>query len=232
MTASKKVDRLAGLIYLVVVLTGIFSLMYVPSSLVNWKDPAETFQNITNSQQLFRLSIASSMLCYIAFLLLPLVLYKILHGVNEQYAKLMVILAIVSVPMSFINLQHKFAVLNLVEGAGYLDVYNMEELQAQVMQLLDNYNSGLLVTQIFWGLWLFPFGYLVYKSGVLPKILGILLMLGCIGYLLSVFANTIFVNFHQYTISKFITLPATLGEIGSCLWLLIFGRKSKKTENG
>lgn len=232
MNASKRMARLAGLIYLVVVITGIFSLLYVPSTLINWKDPAQTVQNISSSQQLFRLSIASSMLCYIAFLLLPLVLYKILHTVNESCAKLMVILAIVSVPMSFMNLQHKFGILNLVEGADYLSAFSAQEIQAQIMLLLDNYNAGLRVTQVFWGLWLLPFGHLVYKSGVLPKILGILLMLGCAGYLISAFGATVFINYHQYSLSKFITLPATLGEIGICLWLLIFGIKIKKTENG
>lgn len=173
MTPENKTARLAGFFYLIVIVTGLFSLMYVPSQLIVWKDPALTFQNISSSTQLFRLGIAGSMLCYIAFTVLPLVLYQLLKNVNATYAKLMVILALISVPISFLNLQAKFSVLTLTEGAGYLKILNAEQLQSQVMFLLGSYNKGILIVQIFWGLWLFPFGYLVYKSGFLPKILGV-----------------------------------------------------------
>ncbi|HCA06869.1 DUF4386 domain-containing protein [Chryseobacterium sp.] len=230
MTIENKTARFAGFIYLMVILTGFFSLMYVPSKLMVWKDPALTFQNISSSVQLFRLGIAGSMLCYIAFTLLPLVLYKLLKNVNGTYAKLMVILALISVPVSLMNLQSKFSVLTIIEGADYLKAFNTEQLQSQVMVLLNSYNKGILIVQIFWGLWLFPFGYLVYRSGYLPKILGIFLMLGCFGYLLNVFGRTVIPHFSDYSISDYITLPASIGEIGTCLWLLIFGVKNKTRE--
>ncbi|KXH79115.1 DUF4386 domain-containing protein [Chryseobacterium kwangjuense] len=231
MTTENKTARLAGLLYLIVVLTGLFSLMYVPSKLIVWEDPALTFQQISHSSQLFRLSIAGSMICYISFTLLPLVLYRLLKEVNGTYAKLMVILALISVPISFLNLQTKFSVLTIVEGAGYLKAFNSEQLQSHVMFLLNSYNKGILIVQIFWGLWLFPFGYLVYKSGFLPKILGIFLMLGCLGYILNVLGRTIIPDFSDYAISAYITLPASIGEIGTCLWLLIAGVKNRKQTN-
>ena len=224
---QKKTARLAGLIYLIIILTGIFSLAYVPSKLIVWNDASQTFHNISSSKQLFRLGIASSMLCYIAFLILPLVLYKLLHSINETYAKLMVAFVVVSVPISFINLQNKFAVLTLVDGTRYLTTYDLQQLQSQVMTYLDTYNSGILIAQIFWGLWLFPFGYLVYKSNFLPKLLGILLMMGCVGYLISTFGEIVISNFDKYSISRFVTLPSSIGEIGVCLWLLIFGIKDR-----
>lgn len=227
MTNQKTTARLAGLIYLIVVLTGIFSLAYVPSQLIVRTDANQTFQNITSAKQLFRLSIASSMLCYIAFLLLPLILYKLLSPVNNTWAKLMVIFAVVSVPISLVNLQHKFAILTIISEVAFLKAYSAEQLQSQVMMQLDNYSSGIVIVQIFWGLWLLPFGWLVYKSGFLPKVLGVLLMLGCVGYLIRSFGETIFQNFDQYTITKFVTLPASVGEIGICLWLLIVGVKKK-----
>ncbi|MEJ5051918.1 DUF4386 domain-containing protein [Chryseobacterium culicis] len=228
MNTHRKTARLAGFLYLIVVLTGFFSLMYVPSKLIVWENPALTFQNISSSVQLFRLSIVSSMICYIAFTLLPLALYQLLKEVNGSYAKLMVILALISVPISFINLQSKFSVLTLIEGADYLKVLDIKQLQAQMMLLLSNYNKGLLIAQVFWGLWLFPFGYLVCKSGFLPKILGIFLMMGCFGYLLNVFGRTVFSHFSDYALSNYITLPATIGEIGTCLWLLLVGVQNKK----
>ena len=225
---QKKTARLAGLLYLVVVLTGIFSLAYVPSKLIVWQDADKTFQNISSSRQLFRLSIASSMLCYIAFLLLPLVLYRLLYTVNAVYAKLMVIFAVASVPISLINLQNRFSVLTIVSGADYLRDAGTGQLQSQVMTFLDAYSSGILIVQLFWGLWLFPFGYLVYKSNFLPKILGVCLMLGCFGYMISTFCDTIIPDFGRYSISRFLTMPASVGEIGICLWLLIVGVRNKK----
>ncbi|WP_080778412.1 DUF4386 domain-containing protein [Chryseobacterium phocaeense] len=231
MTTENKTARQAGFLYLIVVLTGLFSLMYVPSKLIVREDPALTFQQIFQSSQLFRLSIAGSMICYIAFTLLPLVLYRLLKDVNGAYAKLMVILALISIPISFLNLQNKFSVLTIVEGAGYLKAFNAEQLQAQVMFLLNSYNKGILIVQIFWGLWLLPFGYLVCKSGFLPRILGVFLMLGCVGYVLNVLGRTIIPDFSDYAISGYITLPASIGEIGMCLWLLIGGVKNRKQTN-
>lgn len=228
MTTPNKTSRLAGFIYLIVIATGFFSLMYIPSKLIAWENPSLTFQNISSSTQLFRLSIAGSIICYIAFTLLPLTLYQLLKDVDRNYAKLMVILALISVPISFINLQSKFSVLTIIEGADYLKVFDVKQLEAQMMLLLSNYNKGLLIAQVFWGLWLYPFGYLVYKSGFLPKILGIFLMIGCFGYLLNVFGRTVIFHFSDYALSNYITLPATIGEVGTCLWLLLVGIQNKK----
>lgn len=228
MNTTTKTARLAGFFYLIVIAAGFFSLMYVPSKLIIWENPALTFQNISSSAQLFRLSIAGSIICYIAFTLLPLMLYQLLKDVNGNYAKLMVILALISIPISFINLQNKFSVLTIIEGTDYLKVFDVKQLQSQIMFLLSNYNKGLLIAQVFWGLWLFPFGYLVYKSGFLPKVLGIFLMLGCFGYLINVFGRTAVPHFSDYLISGYITLPATIGEIGTCLWLLLVGIRNKK----
>ncbi len=232
MNPRKKRARLAGLIYLVVVLTGIFSLAYVPSKLISWTNAGQTFQNISSSTGLFRLGIGSSMVCYIAFLLLPLALYQLLHSVDEAAVKLIVAFAMVSVPISIINLQSRFGVLSLVDGANHTSAYTQQQLESQVMALLASYNSGLLIVQVFWGLWLLPFGYLVYKSGFLPKLLGILLMMGCAGYLASTFGETLVPDYRRYSISRFVTLPASLGEIGTCLWLLIVGAKNNEPNNG
>lgn len=225
MVSNKKTARMAGLLYLVVVLTGMFSLAYVPSRLIVWDNPGTTVQNIKSSILLFRLGIVSGLVCYTFFLLLPLALYQLFKPVNAGYAKLMVILAVVSVPISFVNIQNKFAVLSLLEEAGYPQLFTTGQLQAQVMFYLNQYDNGILVTQIFWGLWLFPFGYLVYISGFLPKILGILLMLGCVGYLVNFTGYALIKGYHEAGISGFVRLPASLGEILTCLWLLIMGAK-------
>jgi len=225
--SNKKTARIAGFLYLIVVLTGIFSLAYVPKTLINWSDSALTFNKLVESEMLFRAGIYSSVICYIAFLLLPIVLYQLLKPVNQFYANLMVVLALVSVPISFINLQNKFTILSLIGKAEYLKIYSLEQLQSKMMFYLHQYNNGISLVSVFWGLWLLPFGYLIYKSKFLPKFLGILLMFGCFGYLINFTGNLLFKNYAEMGISKFVSLPASIGEIGTCLWLLIMGAKNK-----
>lgn len=210
-------QRLSGLLYLTVVVSGIFSLMYVQGQLVFSDDPTRTFQATQSNQGLFRAGIAASVLCYLAFLLLPLALYQLLHHVQEWAARLMVLFAVVGAPMALMSLKHQYAVLGLLS-----DKLPAPELQLSRMTYeLEQYNNGLLLTEIFWGLWLLPFGYLVYKSGFLPKILGILLMTGCFSYLVNFFGFTLIDGYKALGIAGYIQIPASLGEIGTCLWLLL-----------
>ena len=227
MDSNKKTARIAGLLYLIVVLTGIFNLMYVPSKLIVWDNASVTFNNILESETLFRLGIVAGIICYTAFLILPIVLYKLLNQVNKTYAIGMVTLAVISVPLSLVNLLNKVNVLTLIDKAQYLQVIEADELQAQVLLYLDFYNNGIEIASVFWGLWLLPFGYLVFKSGFLPKILGICLMAGCFGYLTNFIGGFLFQNYAGLGIARFVTLPASIGEIGICLWLLIIGIKDK-----
>ena len=221
--------RTAGLIYLVVVLTGIVSLVYVPSQLIDLSNAELTVSNIRGSLDLFRLGIAAGFVCYIAFLLLPLALYQLLAHVDRRAALLMVLLAIISVPISLANFAHKLDVLTLLSDNAYLLNMPDEQLQRSVMLSIAQYNNVILVAEIFWGLWLLPFGYLVFKSNMLPKILGVFLMLGCFGYLIDVFGRTLFPDFPQGAFASNVTTPAAIGEIGTCLWLLIFGAREKQT---
>jgi Domain of unknown function (DUF4386) len=140
----------------------------------------------------------------------------------------MVLLAVMSVPIFFLNVQNEFTVLSLVTGTNNHYSFSVEQVQSQVMLYIDHYDNGMRIVHIFSGLWLFPFGYLVFKSGFIPKILGVLLMLGCFGYLINFIGYTLITNYSKIGISSYISLPASIGEIGTCLWLLIMGVKDKK----
>lgn len=226
--SNKKLARIAGFLYLGVVVTGIFTLMYVPAKLFDANDASLVYQNIASDQTLLRFGIAGGLLCYTFFLFLPLVLYKLLKSVNENYAKLMVLLAVLSIPVFFLNVQNLFSILSLIKGGQSKSGLSTEQIQSQVMLYLGQYNNGMRIVHIFSGLWLFPFGYLVFKSGFLPRILGVLLMLGCFGYLINFAGYTLIDNYAEIRISSYISLPASIGEIGTCLWLLIMGAKDKK----
>lgn len=228
MDSNKKTSRVAGAFYLVLVLTGIFSLLYVPSKLIVWSDSTATFNNIVAHETLFRFGIVAGVVAYISFLFLPLVLYKLLSPVNKEVAISMVALAVVSVPISLININHKIEVLTFIGKANYLNVFQENQLRTQVMLSLEHYNNGIESVSIFWGLWLLPFGYLVFKSGFLPKILGIFLMIGCFGYLINFLGGFLFPDYADLGIASFISIPGSIGEIGTCLWLLIMGAKDNE----
>ena len=211
-------------------LAGIFSLAYVPSRIDMAGDAATTVRNLIANESLFRLGIVAGLVCYTAFLMLPLALYKLLSPYGKQAAGLMVAFAVVSVPIAFVVTLNKFDVLSLLSGADHLRAVGTEALQAQVMLSLGAYGDGLLVVQIFWGLWLFPFGYLVFKSGIIPRALGVLLMLGCFGYLINFIGRVLFPGYAESVIAGWVRLPAAVGEIGTCLWLLVMGAREPKAD--
>ena len=222
-TSTHKTARFAGLLYLILVLSGIVNLLYVPSQLINMKDAALTVANIQNSELLFRYGIVSGIISFLTLLILPLVLYKLLYKINKNYAILMVIFALISVAISFVNILNKFSVLTLISKAEYLQGMSIIELQTQIMLSLNYYNNGIQISQIFWGLWLLPFGYLVYKSGFLPKFLGVFLMMGCFGYLIEFFALFLMPSYNHSLVQTIVGIPSPIGEIGICFWLLIMG---------
>ncbi len=220
MTNPMKISRLAGALYLVVVVTGLFSLVHVPSRITVTGDPSATLHNILTHNLLFRAGIAAFLVKQVAFLLLPLALFRLLCPVHRDAATLMVALAVVSVPIALVSLVNRLDALDIL-SRGVVD-----QSQSQATLALAAYGNGLLVTTLFWGLWLLPFGYLVIRSGFLPKVLGVFLVLGGIGYVSQVFWEILApgVDFPPYAL-----LPAAVGEIGICLWLLLVGaRRSRR----
>jgi hypothetical protein len=195
---------------------------YVPSSLIVPGDAATTASNIMASESLFRLGIVSALLLQIVNILVVLLLYKLLKPVNRTHAVLMVIFFLVSVPITMLNELNQFASLLLSSGADYLEAFDVHQLQALVPLFLDLHEHGVSITQIFWGLWLFPMGYLVFKSGYIPRLLGVLLIIGGFGYLIDSFGTLLSPNFDA-TIIATITGFLFWGELLLPLWLLIKG---------
>ena len=224
--SRKKTARLAGFIYLITVISGVFSLLYVPSQLIDWESSTTTLGNIQASLLLFKLGAVAEIICYVAFLVLPLVLFKLFQKTNKDISILMVLLVVVGASISFVAISHKFDVISLL---GSERSFNFKDFQLEqhIMVALESYYNVILIAQVFWGLWLFPFGYLVYKSGFLPKILGLFLMLGCLGYLTEFLGEIFIDNYFDTLLSDIAGIPSGIGEIGTCLWLLIVGAKKE-----
>ncbi|WP_052158261.1 DUF4386 domain-containing protein [Lacinutrix jangbogonensis] len=222
MSRNKKA-RVAGILYLLLIISGFIYLVFIPLELIDLQNATKTLENIRSSELLFRLGIVTAICSSLIFMLLPLALYNLLRNVNKVSAKFMVLFALISIPISFVNILNKFSVLTLINNSEYAQKIGQTEFQTQVMLYLENYNNGVQVSQIFWGLWLLPFGYLVYKSDFLPKVLGVFLMAGCFGYLITFFGGFLYSDFNKTIISDIVGFPAPIGEIGICLWLLIMG---------
>lgn len=229
----QKTARAAGILYLIMDVFMIFSGMVVDPKIYVPGDAAATASNILESGWLFRLGFVSWIIGYIVFLFLANALYNLFKSVDKGQARLMVILVIASVPIGILNMLNQYAPILLLNGSGHLSAFNPAQLQTLSMVFFDIYQHGIMVAEIFWGLWLIPLGLLVYKSRFVPKVLGVLLIIGCFGHLLS------FLSFFLFPDYSAILIPISeivMGcEIPIFLWLLIKGVRDQQlttTEHG
>lgn len=229
MSSIKAKARLAGILYLVMGIPAWFSLMYIPSAFVVRGDATATARNIMNGESLYRLGILSQLFSQTIFIFLVLALYDLLKDVDRKQARLMVTLVAVSVAFEFVNCLNLIAPLILLSGADFLSVFTKPQLDALALVFLKVRNSGLGVVSALWGLWLLPFGVLVIKSGFIPKILGVLLIVACFAYLADSVTSIVFPAGTPVVSS--ITLPlGGLGELSIVLWLLVKGAKAQSRE--
>jgi len=226
MNTNKKTARMAGLLYFIYIITTIFADVFGRSKLIIFGDAATTAQNIRASAWLFGLSFVGDLLSALFFLLAAWALYALLKSVNQDLALLFLVLNLGGVAVYSINLLNQFAALLLLSGADYLKVFQADQRQALAMFFLYLYHNGYWIAQLFFGAWLLPLGYLVFKSGFLPRILGIVMMIHCVGWLLTFLQWFLFPSF-----GDLIYLTGTLGfisEFGLALWLLVRGVKDQK----
>jgi len=219
----KKAARIAGAVYLSMVFTAPFSLIYVPSKLIVRGNATATADNILAHETMFRLSIFGDLIGQVIFICLAVALYRLLCDVNKPWAWLMVGFVLVSAAVGFLNTLNNIAALLLFRGGEFLTVFDKPQRDALAMLFLRLHTYGVFIDELFWGLWLFPFGLLVFRSGFLPRWIGVWLMINCFGYVaLSVIA----LFFLDYYNAAFGYLqPVLFGELAIMLWLLIKGAK-------
>jgi hypothetical protein len=225
MNSTKKAARVAGLLYLLACIPAPFSLIYVPRTLIVPGNATATASKILASESMFRIGIAGELINGIGFIFAVLALYRLLKGVSKQQASLMVTLYMISVPISFLNVLNEVGALILLRGADFLSVFTRPQLDALAMVFLRLHSHGVVVVAIFWGLWLFPFGVLVYRSGFLPRILGVLLVINGFAYVIPSFTALLLPQYRD-VVSR-IALPFLLGEAAIVLWFLIRGARDQ-----
>ena len=224
-SSLKKTARIAGALYFLACIPAPFSLLYIPRALIVPGNATATASKILASESMFRLGIAGELVSSVAFIFVVLALYRLFQGVDKRQASLMVTLFVVSVPISFLNALNNIAALILLRGADFLSVFTRPQLDALAMVFLRLHGNGLILASIFWGLWLVPFGILVYRSGFLPRILGVLLIINCFAYVIPSF-TTVLLPQYRDIVSR-IALPFLLGELAIALWLVIRGAREQ-----
>ena len=223
MHPTNRTARVAALLYVLTGITGAFSLMYVPQTLIVPGNATATANNILASEMLFRIGIVSGLVSGTAFIFLVRALYRLLNGVSKTHASLMVTLVLVSVAIGFLNEVNNIAALTLFRGADFLAVFDKPQRDALAMLFLRLHAQGNFVNEIFWGLWLFPFGVLVIRSGFIPRIIGVLLIVNCFAYVAASLTWLLLPSYGNVVFRA--VLPALLGELWIMLWLLIKGVK-------
>ena len=212
--------RLMYPIWFVIALVGV---MYIPSTLIVPGDASTTASNIMGNELLFSTGIVASLVTQLIHIIVVLVLYQLFKTVNKDHSWLLVVFGLVGVPIAMLNDLNRVAALLIVRGGDYLTAFEPSQLNALMLFFLNLNEQGMYIATIFWGLWLFPLGYLVYESGYFPKIIGTGVMLAGLGYTLQPFTLLLLPAFQSIIMPILYIL--TMGELIFMAWLIVKGAK-------
>ena len=223
MSLIKNPGRFAGLLYVLTSIVGFFAMGYVPGKLIVHGNAMATAEHIGASEMLFRLGIAGAIVGQAGFIFVAVALYDLLKDVSRRQASLMVILIVVSIPVAFMNELNSIAALFLVRGADFLSVIEKPQRDALAMLFIKLHVQGFVLGEMFWGLWLFPLGLLVYRSRFLPRFLGVWLGVAGVAWIIESLTGILW-PLYEDKMNRYLQ-PAIIGEIVFMLWLLIKGAK-------
>lgn len=226
METTKQKARRAGLLYLLMGITAPIGLMVVPGRLIVSGNAAATAERIRDAEWLLRVGIASELFHQAVAIFLVMALFRLFKDVDERLSAMTVILgALVSVPIMFLNVLNQVAALILVSGAPFLAPFDGRQLDALAYLFIRLHSRGIDIASIFWGLWLFPFGALVIRSGFIPRALGVLMMIAGAGYLAASFTSLVLPNYEKLVGGYALILE--MGELPIIFWLLIWGARER-----
>jgi uncharacterized protein DUF4386 len=229
MSSTTNPGRVAGFLYLLLVVAAPLRLIYIPSKLFVHGNATATANNIAAHELLFRLGIVTDLFCGTILIFLVLALYRLLKGVDQNLAVLMVILGgLMPATIDFLNVLNDAAALVFVRGADFLSVFEKPQRDALAMLFLRLHHHEIVAAEILWGLWLFPLAILVYRSRFLPRFLGVWLIINGFAYLAMSFTGLLLPHYEDLVSN--IAFPALLGEMAIMLWLLIKGAKPQPLE--
>lgn len=222
MISPQRLARIAGVLYLLVGIFGGFAQGYVYPRVYAAGDAATTAANVLANSDLVRFGIVADLFQATVLVVLAMTLYQLLKHVNTSMASAMVVLAAIGACITSLNAVFEFEGLRIATGAVNLTAFGTENSNALVLLLVDAHHYGLLVAQIFFGLWLAPLGYLAYKSGLFPRALGVVLVVACVAYLVDLLAAFLAPALSG-SIHGFLAIPPTIAEVWLLVYLLVKG---------
>jgi hypothetical protein len=229
MTSPKRLARIAGVLYLLIAALGGFAEGVVYPKMYVAGDAAATTGNLIANPGLARLGVVSDLLDQILFVFLALTLSLVLQHVNKGVARAMVVLVALAAGVESLNAVFEFVGLRVATGAVNLSALGAAASKSLALLLLDTQHYGLLIAQVFFGLWLIPLGRLAYQSkGLFPKWLGVLLIVGSVGYLVDALTAFLLPDIGG-AIHSYSTIPSALAEITMVVYLLAIGVRTVKT---
>jgi len=223
--SPRSLARIAGVLYLLVGVLGGFALAFVYPKLYVAGDASATAANVAANSELLRVAVPANLIQAAIWVILAVTLSRMLQHVNRTAAATMVVLAAIGAGITMLNEIFGFEALRVVTGEVDMTSLGSSSSNALVLLLLDAQHYGVLIAQIFMGLWLVPLGYLAYKSGWFPKTLGILLVVACFCYLVGTLAAFLLPDSGQ-KINTLVTMPCGVAEIWMVLSLLVIGVKT------
>lgn len=221
MNLTKNPGRNAGLLYLLL-MVGPLRLIYIPKTLFVPGDAPATANNILSHETLFRFGMFSELFTAVVVIVLTLAFYRLFRGVSRYHSVLVIILGgVIPACVAFSGVVQDAGALILVRGADYLSVFDEPQRDALAMLFLRLHGQQTVASQILWGVWLLPLALLVYRSGFLPRFLGVWLVINGLVYV-AMSVTGLLAPQYVLGISRW-TFPALLGELALMLWLIIKG---------
>lgn len=215
----KKSAQFIGILYLLHTIAIVYGVFYV-SSQIGISGTDEMAKNMISHSFLFRSGIICRLISVIPTILLAITLYKLLKSINDFQANVMFFWVIMSVPFQFIGEVFNITSIMIANGE-VLKSVNQEQQQDFISLCHNIYNNINSISQVFWGLWLFPLGILIYKSNFIPRIFGIILLVGGMGYLIDYIAFLCSPSLRSITVLGL--LLGFISEIVVMLWFLYRG---------
>jgi hypothetical protein len=225
MNTNKKTARIAGILFLMMVVFGLAAEIFFRQKIFSSSDITMTANNILSNNFLYRAGILSDMLMSLSYLFTALVLYKLLSSVNKSMAATMVVFATAGSVLLLFNILIEIAPLYILSSNDYMSAFDISQKQSLAMLFYNLYQHGYMIGQIFFSLWVFPLGILIYKSGFIPKILGILFIVETIFGLMSVIVHFLLPN---ATLESIMMIPMMIAEFSFMFYLLIRGINESK----
>ena len=224
MNSLKKQSRIAAALYFLNGLPAPFALLYVPSVLIVRGDAAATANNVRDSELLLRFGMAGELFSSTIVIFAMFAFYHLFKAVSQKHAMAMMILMLISVPISYLNVLNDLAALTFARGPEFLSIFDQAQRDALVLFFLRLHSQGFILAQIFWGLWLFPFGIAVMRSSFIPRFVGIATIIAGCGYVISSLVS-LFLPASAQGIGD-LAMILGVGEL-AFFWLLIWGAKDQ-----